>query len=689
MRPSRLRILSVALAAAVTVLANGGIASAETDTFGLGTGRDGPLLVTSAAGQVVNTYAPVTAAVAVGATTVTVGARSGAAANFTPGQLVMLLQTRGGFAAPLVSGSGATVTLSAATKTGRYELARVATAAAGSVTFTHATVNAFDANATQLISVPEYTTVTINAAGRLVPQAWDGATGAGGVLAFFAKGAVANAGIIDVSERGFGGGVRISTPTAAGCAAEDGVPTGGGAGAGGAHKGEGLDPTGYSTTATYAGATARHFGRGNIGNAGGGGSCFNAGGGGGGHGGAGGAGGDTNGDADARRAVGGRGGAVVAYVPTANLSLGGGGGAGEDDDGVGGIGGSGGGVLWMRADSLSGAGTINADGRAGANAGVPGNPIFADGGGGGGAGGGVFAWFRTTAVCGGVTARGGRGGNAQPVVPGRNYGPGGGGAGGRVQIASSGGVCPAVVTAGVAGTTSSGVFGANAGAAGASAAVAALAATACDVATGKCGGCVTNAFCPADKPTCVTAAGPTQWTCVGSTTPGAPYGQLPNGAQGCTAGPRPTQGTAPGCVNGICDTIDGRCGYLNGTVCEASSQCRSNICHTDGRCGLPDGTVCTTDASCRSASCKGGVCGPTASDGGIDGSANDGGSSGSSGGRIDDPDGDGAGVDPGTSLEGGGISCSTSRASSSSLLVLLGLAGIAGIAARRSSRRRR
>lgn len=685
MRPSRLRFLSVGLALAVAVLVDGGVASAESDTFGLGTGRDGALVVTSAAGQVVNTYAPVTAAVAAGATTVTVGAPTGAAASFAPGQLVMLLQTRGGFTAPLVSGSGTAVTLSAATKTGRYELARVATVAAGTVTFTHGTVNAFDANQTQLITVPEYTTVTINAAAKLVAQAWDGASSTGGVLAFLAKGAVANAGVIDVSERGFRGGVRVTAGGPSGCAAEDGVPTAGGAGAGGAHKGEGLDPTAYSTTNTYVGATAHHFGRGNVGNAGGGGNCFNSGGGGGGHGGAGGAGGDTNANVDTRRAVGGRGGAIVSYAPIANLSFGGGGGAGEDDDGVGGNGGSGGGVLWMRADSLSGAGIIDADGGAGADAGAPAVPIYADGGGGGGAGGGVFAWLRTTAVCGGITARGGKGGNAQPVTVGRNYGPGGGGAGGRVQVASSGGACAAVVTAGAPGSTTNGAFGATAGADGASSPAVALAATACDVATGKCGGCVSNAFCPPEKPTCVTAAGPTQWTCVGSETSTAPFGQLPAGTQGCTPGPKPTQGVAPGCVQGICDTIDGRCGYLNGTVCEAGPQCRSSICHTDGRCGLPDGTACATDASCRSASCNGGVCGPSASDaGGVDASTKDG---GSSGGPIDDQDPNAA--ESAISLEGGGISCSTSRASGSNLLVLLGLAGIAGIAVRRSSRRRR
>ncbi|HSO39175.1 MAG TPA: hypothetical protein VLT33_41900, partial [Labilithrix sp.] len=446
--PLRSRLLPVGLAVVAALLAGSGVARAESDTFGLGTGRDGVLTVTSVPGVVVNTYAPVTAAITAGATSVTVGARVGAAATFTAGQVVMIVQTHGGFATPPVSGSGATLALTSATKTGRYELARVFSVAGNAVTLSNPTVNAYDASATQLVSVPEYTTVQINAGARLAARAWDGATGTGGILALLATGAITNAGTIDVSARGFAGGLRISAASPTACAAEDGTPVLGGAGAGGAHKGEGLDPGAYSPVSTYAGATARHFGRGNVGNAGGGGNCFNSGGGGGGHGGAGGQGGNTNPDNDGGRAVGGRGGAPASYDPGVSLVLGGGGGAGEDDDGVGGNGGAGGGVLWMRGDSLAGAGVVNADGALGANAAAAVTPIYSDGGGGGGAGGGVFAWLKGNAVCGGISARGGKGGNALPTVPGRSYGPGGGGAGGRVRIAAAGGICAAVATAG-------------------------------------------------------------------------------------------------------------------------------------------------------------------------------------------------------------------------------------------------
>ncbi len=518
---ARSRSLAIGLAVFAALLADAGAARAEADTFGLGTGRDGALTVTSAAGLVVNTYAPVTAAIAAGSSSVTVGARVGAGTTFSAGQVVMILQTHGGFATPPVSGSAAALALTSADKTGRYELARVFSVAGNVVTLTNDTVNAYDANVTQLVSVPEYTTVQINAAAKLVARPWDGATGTGGIVAFLATGAVTSAGSIDASARGFAGGVRISAATAYGCAAQDGVPAAGGAGAGGAHKGEGLDPGAFSTVTTYVGATARHFGRGNVGHSGGGGNCFNAGGGGGGHGGAGGQGGNTNPNNDGGRAVGGRGGVLASYDPAASLVLGGGGGAGEDDDGVGGAGGTGGGLVWLRASALAGTGTISAAGGNGASAAAAGTPIFSDGGGGGGAGGGVFAWLKGNAQCAGIDASGGTGGNAQPTVPGRLYGPGGGGGGGRVRVASAGGVCPRGVSAGPAGTTSGGgTGGATTGGAGTNTPAAAFTATACDVVTNKCGGCVTNAFCPAAKPTCVTAPGPTQGTCVAPVNPG-------------------------------------------------------------------------------------------------------------------------------------------------------------------------
>lgn len=649
MRNSVLKQTVSSAAIVLAVLLHGGAAKAEADTFGLGTGRDGPLTVTNVAGQVINTYASVTAGVAAGATTVEVGARTGAGTNFVPGQVVMLFQHRGGFTTAPVSGTQTLITLTNATGTGRYELARVANVVGNTVTLTHGTVNAYDANDAQLVSVPEHTTVTLETNARLAAKAWDGTTG--GVLAFLATGAVTNAGSIDGSATGFRGGAPITSAVATLCNAQDGVPTGGGAGAGGSHKGESLDPTAFSTVTTYAGAAARHFGRGNVANGGGGGNCFNAGGGGGGHGAVGGRGGNTNGDVDTSRAVGGNGGAPVSYDPALNLSFGGGGGAGEDDDGVGGRGGAGGGIVWIRAASLAG-GQIRAAGETGVSGGVAGDPIYTDGGGGGGAGGSVYLRFAGNADCAGIDVRGGNGGSAQPATVGRSYGPGGGGAGGRVRIEAAGGTCNANLTGGTRGTTTAGAFGATSGGNGASTTGGAFTATACATATGSCGGCVTDAFCPPATPVCNTAAGATQWTCVaGTPVPPAPYGSDPSGGAQCIAGATPTQGTSSGCVNNLCDTSDSKCGYANGTPCTAGGQCRSDICATDGRCGLPNGDPCTTNTACRSNACGAGKCGDDTDRDGVTDEVET-----TLGTNPENPDSDGDGISDGVELRpnGGG-----------------------------------
>ena len=190
--PMRNQNFAFAAALGLSLLGYSGIARAEADTFGLGTGRDGAKTAAVLAGEVINTYAQATTALAAGGKTVTVGARTGAAANFTVGQVVMVVQSHDGFAAAPVSGSGASLDL-AGTKVGRYELARVAAVNGNDVTFTHGVVNAFDANSTQLVSIPEYTTVTVAVGAKILARPWDGTTG--GIVAFLATGAITSAGV--------------------------------------------------------------------------------------------------------------------------------------------------------------------------------------------------------------------------------------------------------------------------------------------------------------------------------------------------------------------------------------------------------------------------------------------------------------------------------------------------------------
>ncbi len=200
----------------------------------------------------------------------------------------------------------------------------------------------------------------------------------------------------------------------------------------------------------------------------------NSGGGGGGNGGAGGLGGFSW---NSILSVGGFGGDAFTVAAPDRLVLGGGGGAGtrNNSPAIAGAssGGVGGGVVMIRAGTITGTGTIVANGSTGV---VPEN----DGSGGGGAGGSVLltaqTWSPTSLT---VSAVGGAGANnwisQLPGTPGEfdpgggnaRHGPGGGGGGGVVLL-SSGVNVTTDVTGGVNGTTTTAAsaFGAQPGAAG-------------------------------------------------------------------------------------------------------------------------------------------------------------------------------------------------------------------------------
>ncbi len=333
-------------------------ARAEADTFGLGSGRTGAGSIIMA-GTVVNAYASITANVATNATTVT----TDDGAPFAPGDLVMIWQTTG-LTAAVVSGTQAAVVLTGAEPAGTYEYARVKSVATNVVTLTNPVVGQYAANVSQMVRVPEYTTLSISAGASVVATPWDGAKG--GIAVVFATGVVTNAGTISANASGSRGGVIKNDPTIYSCAALDGpvvdspVPSGQNVLAGGAKKGEGLVPANFSTdilTDPTSGSMFITYGRGNITSGGGGGDCHNAGGGGGGHGGLGGSGGDTwSGETPlGSRPVGGLGGAAIAYDPLIRLVFGGGGGAGEENNNNASNGGAGGGVVVLRANSLVGA----------------------------------------------------------------------------------------------------------------------------------------------------------------------------------------------------------------------------------------------------------------------------------------------------------------------------------------------
>ncbi|WP_253910537.1 Ig-like domain-containing protein [Pyxidicoccus fallax] len=111
------------------------------------------------------------------------------------------------------------------------------------------------------------------------------------------------------------------------------------------------------------------------------------------------------------------------------------------------MGNAGGGLVFMRAASLTGNGVVSADGVAGQNARGAGN----DAAGGGGAGGTIYMRFTGSLACTAntVTARGGGGGSAAFATP---HGTGGGGGGGHILVQGTTVGCTPVVTGGAAGT---------------------------------------------------------------------------------------------------------------------------------------------------------------------------------------------------------------------------------------------
>jgi len=242
----------------VATLALPVLARAEADDLLLGNGHHGPFSVTTA-NVSVNPHTPVSAAIPAGSWTANVVRTSG----FQPGDVVLIVQSTG--LADRASGDQAAISLDAV-NVGRYELVRLATVSVGRLGFASAIQGNYDLTGTQVVLVPEYTTVTISAAGRLVAPAWDGASG--GIVAFLATGAVSNDGVISANGAGFRGGVRTVdwyVPPVNCPALDEASPRA-------ERKGEGLVPARFTATST---------GRGNSTSGGGGANCINAGGGGG------------------------------------------------------------------------------------------------------------------------------------------------------------------------------------------------------------------------------------------------------------------------------------------------------------------------------------------------------------------------------------------------------------------------
>ncbi|WP_055076358.1 DUF11 domain-containing protein, partial [Pseudanabaena sp. 'Roaring Creek'] len=323
----------------------------------------------------------------------------------------------------------------------------------------------------QVVRVPQYSSATL---GSATSSYWNGSTG--GIVAYDVAGNLNLTGGINVNGKGFrGGGGRLlggavspntdyrtsSTIDKNGSKAEGiaGTPR------------FVINPINLALVDNGAeGYPNGSYGRGAPGNAGGGstdgnsnGNDENSGGGGGSNGGAGGIGGRSW---SSNLPTGGFGGKPFSAT-TSRLVLGGGGGAGTTNNGsfsppntdtsssgIYSSGASGGGMVMLRTNTVSGTGTISANGSSARD-------VTRDGGGAGGAGGSVLVSALSNNVTGlTVNVVGGNGGSALFSA---SHGPGGGGGGG--VVVSSAGVTTNLQggIAGVTGITSNPNNGAVAG----------------------------------------------------------------------------------------------------------------------------------------------------------------------------------------------------------------------------------
>ena len=460
---------------------------------------------------VINTYYPATASVAAGATSITLGAATGAATPIASGDTVLIMQMQDATIDSTNSASYGTVSGGGA---GLYEYA-VATNSVGLgggtlnlCNMINAYINAnYVAGASgqkrfQVIRVPRYASYTL---GAITAQAWNGSTG--GVLALDVTGALTlNSQAVTVDGLGFRGGASrtLVGPGASGTNTDYRTLA---SVNNNASKGEGIAGTPqyvFTAPSTLTNTAVEGYpngsqARGAPANGGGGGTDIdppindeNPGGGGGGNGGAGGLGGigwcggfnagtlPTYGcglaglvsASNPRGSTGGIGGSAVAGLGATRLTMGGGGGGGTTNNGTGVLAGglsssgaAGGGIIMLRAGSMTGTATFNANGSDGDSS------VRNDGGGAAGAGGAVL--ISAGSGMGGVTinANGGTGGSTL-VPPGSTatpHGPGGGGGGG--YVITTGAPAAANVAAGPSGVSYNngvlfGSYGSTAGSAG-------------------------------------------------------------------------------------------------------------------------------------------------------------------------------------------------------------------------------
>jgi hypothetical protein len=354
-----------------------------------GDGSDGALTVSSTS-EIINNYTSLSGLESVGDSAITVGSTAG----FSAGDEIMILQNR--------------TSLNSGVVVGTYEFVKIASISSPNINLSTPLQNSYDSGA-QVISVPNYTDVTVPSGMAITSTPWNGSYG--GVVVFKANGIVTvNGGRIETTGDGFRGGKSQTTNYGDGYAGEStsgypasadasqaGMSLGGGPGGkdsastsqwGGGGLGGGYGASGASYPAqpssTYCGSTGAYSGGGTYG---------------------------------------------INDLSKFFLGSGGGSGGRQDDGSGSGVGGNGGGGVMVLANQIdiSNFGSIAANGANGGSA-----PSTAMGCGGGGSGGSVYLFTSSINTNDSVLALGG----TSPSPCGSSRCNGSNGGDGRVAIYS-------------------------------------------------------------------------------------------------------------------------------------------------------------------------------------------------------------------------------------------------------------
>jgi uncharacterized repeat protein (TIGR01451 family) len=189
-------------------------------------GKNGARTI-GAAGTVINQYDVLASAAAAGATSITVNAIANLSSGETTGggalaagDVVMLYQPRG--ASIDTTNTPTYGTISGYGNAGNYELRSVRSVAGNVITLDASSdgsscisglKNSYSAGA-QVIRVPQYTNLTVNAGASVVASTWAGTTG--GVLSALVQNTLTINGTVSVSGLGFRGGIRDGSDRASG-----------------------------------------------------------------------------------------------------------------------------------------------------------------------------------------------------------------------------------------------------------------------------------------------------------------------------------------------------------------------------------------------------------------------------------------------------------------------------------------